>query len=106
METERELHNKFVLKLSGFPLYCFSRDLSNMATKLNAQYVHVPRLRGTLTPSTTAQLYFDNESDMNKALQKPEQLDYQDCKVYLSVLKQKTCYSCGYPAHEIKNECC
>src|SRR4026208_1944877 len=91
-ETDHKERNSCVIKMSGLPLYCFARDLSPIATKLNAKMVHVPRLPNGL-PGSTAYLYFDNEKDKNQALALKE-LSYQGRRVFLSTLDQKACFAC------------
>ena len=54
-----DLCNKYILKLSNLSLYCFSYDLSLLATKLDAKYMLIPCLPNELL-RITALFYFDS----------------------------------------------
>src|ERR1043165_9255011 len=99
-ELGQQERNSCVIKLSGLPLYCFARDLSPIATRLNAKMVHVPRLSNGL-PGSTALFYFSCQKDMDHALTLKD-ISYQGRRVHLTTLDKKTCFACGSAKHEIK----
>src|ERR1044072_1584314 len=100
-ELGQQERNSCVIKMSGLPLYCFARDLSSIATKLNAKMVHVPRLSNSL-PGSTALFYFSSQKDMDHALTL-NGISYQGRRVHLATLDKKTCFACGSAEHEIKS---
>src|ERR1043165_7763532 len=100
-DTGRNERNACVIKMSGLPLYCFTRNLSPVASKLNAKMVHVPRLPNGL-PGSTAYFYFNSKKDKNQALALKE-LSYQGRQVFLTTLDKKSCFACGSAEHEVKS---
>ena len=96
-KDESDLRNKYILKVSGLPLYCYSHDLWGLVEKLNATCVHVPRMNNSTLPGTTAYLYFDNADDWDKALNSSETFSYQSRSLYVSSMLTRTCFACGNP---------
>jgi len=96
-KEELDLRNKYILKVSGLPLYCYSRHLWGLVEKLNTTCVHVSRMDNSTLPGTTAYLHFDNAADWNKALNSRDTFSYQSRALYISSMTARTCFACGNP---------
>ena len=100
-DADVKLRSAHCIKLTGLPLYTYSKDLQEIATQINAKLCIVPH-SGDERPATHAFLYFETEDQLNNALTSRD-LAHGGNPLFFVPTAVKACHNCGDPNHLIKD---
>jgi hypothetical protein len=95
--NKRQQRNQHVLKLAGFYHNFNIIDLQEILNSIKAKAIFAPRKINGYKKHNYIYLYFENEEEKNKAIQK--QFFFDNHKLFWANSYEKTCFCCGSRDH-------